>query len=144
MGKLTKDTQGIKNKCCWKEGLRKWNKNLAQIINDKGQAFKRYLSTETQANEIEYNRCRATAKKAASQNTRETCNNFVTKPEHDITKPKLRAYKMIRIPNNGTVEHVKINPIKRGTWLNYFQDLWSKESEIFCRSTNWRRNGNCS
>jgi hypothetical protein len=31
------------------KGLRKWNNNLAQIINNKKEAFKRHLSTETQA-----------------------------------------------------------------------------------------------
>jgi hypothetical protein len=27
------------------------------------------------------------------------------------------------------VEHVKLNPIKLESWLDYFQDLWSKQSE---------------
>jgi hypothetical protein len=37
---------------------------------------------------------------------------------------------MIIILNNDIVEHVKINAIKKEIWLNYFQDLWIKHSEI--------------
>jgi hypothetical protein len=35
--------------------IKKWNNNLAQITSDKRQAFKRYLSTEIQADKIKYN-----------------------------------------------------------------------------------------
>jgi hypothetical protein len=37
---------------------------------------------------------------------------------------------MIRILNNVIVEYVKINPIKKEIWLNYFHDPWSKQAEI--------------
>jgi hypothetical protein len=121
------ESLGMKNKWCQKKKLRKWNNNLTQIINDKRVAFMTYLSTETQADKIEYDRCRTTAKTVVCQNRCDTWNNFV---EHDIRKPKPTAYKMIRILNNDIVEHVKINPIKEQTWLNYFQDLWSRQSEI--------------
>jgi hypothetical protein len=37
----------MKKKWCQKKGLRKWDENLDQIINDKREAFKKYLSTGT-------------------------------------------------------------------------------------------------
>jgi hypothetical protein len=86
---------GKKNKQYWKKGLRKWNNNLAQIINNKTDKFKRQLSTETQADKIKYNKCRTTVKKAVCQNRCKTWHTLVTKLEHDITKPKPRDYKII-------------------------------------------------
>jgi hypothetical protein len=37
---------------------------------------------------------------------------------------------MIRILNNDIREQVEINPISKETWLNHFQHLWSKQSEM--------------
>jgi hypothetical protein len=79
--------------------------------------------------QIEYKRCRAIAKKTVRKNKRETRNNFVSKLENDITKPRPQTYKIIITLNNGIVEHVKLNPIKLESWLDYFQDLWSEQSE---------------
>jgi hypothetical protein len=90
------------------------------------EAIKRYLSVGTQADRIYYNRFRAIAKRAVCQNRHETWNMFVTMLEHDVTKLKLGVYKMTGILNNDIVEHFKINPIKKETWLNYFQDLSSR------------------
>jgi hypothetical protein len=54
MGKHTKDTQASSKRKFRNEkemvpekGLRKWDENLDQIANDKREAFKKYLSTET-------------------------------------------------------------------------------------------------
>jgi hypothetical protein len=32
-----------------------------------------------------------------------------------------------------TVEHVKLNQIKLGSWLDYFQNLWNEQSETLKR-----------
>jgi hypothetical protein len=50
----------------------------------KERQLRETLSIETQADKAEYNRRRATAKRAVRQNRHVTWNNFVTKPEHDI------------------------------------------------------------
>jgi hypothetical protein len=42
----------MKIKWCQKKGLRKWDENLVQIINDKREAFKKYLSTGTLEDQI--------------------------------------------------------------------------------------------
>jgi hypothetical protein len=34
-----KESLGMKKKWCWKKGLRKWDENLAQIINEKKRSF---------------------------------------------------------------------------------------------------------
>jgi hypothetical protein len=47
-----------------------------------------------------------------TQKQSETWNNFVSKLENDITKPRPQTYKIIRALNNDIVEHVKLNPIK--------------------------------
>jgi hypothetical protein len=58
-----KESLGMKQKWCRKKGLRKWDENLDHITNDKREAFKKYLSTGTLEDQIEYKRCRAIAKK---------------------------------------------------------------------------------
>jgi hypothetical protein len=50
---------------------------------DKRETFKKYLSTGTLEDQIEYKRRRATAKKTVRKNKRETWNNFVSKLEND-------------------------------------------------------------
>jgi hypothetical protein len=60
---VAKESLGMKNKWCRKKGLRKWDVNLDQITNDKREAFKKYLSTGTLEDQIEYKLCRAIAKK---------------------------------------------------------------------------------
>jgi hypothetical protein len=77
--------------------------------------------------QTEYKRCGAIAKKTVSKNKHETWNNFVPKLENDITKPRPQTYKIIRALNNDIVEHVKLNPIKLESWLDYFQVLWSDQ-----------------
>jgi hypothetical protein len=93
-----KESLGMKKKWCRKKGLRKWDENVHQIINNKRETFKKSLSTGTLENQIEYKRCRAIAKKTLCKNKRETWNNFVSKLENVITKP--RTYKIIRALNN--------------------------------------------
>jgi hypothetical protein len=63
------------------------------------------------------------------KNKRETWHNFVSKLENDITEPRPKTYKIIRALNNDVVEHVKLNPIKLESWLDYFQDLLSEQLE---------------
>jgi hypothetical protein len=64
------------------------DENLDQIINDKREAFKKYLSTGTLEYQIEYKLCRGIAKKTVSKNKPETWNNFVFKIESNTTKPR--------------------------------------------------------
>jgi hypothetical protein len=120
------ETFGMKKKWCRKKGLRKWDENLDQIINDKREASKKHLSTGTLEDQTEYTQCTAIAKKTVCKNKRETWNDFVSKLENYITKPRPKTYKIIRALNNDIVEHVKLNPIKLDSWLDYFQDLWSE------------------
>jgi hypothetical protein len=107
-----KEILGMKKKWYRKKGLRKWDENLDHIINDKREAIKKYLSTGTLEDQIEYKRCRAIVKKTVHKNKRETWNNFVSKLENDVTKPRPKTYKIFRALNNDVVEHVKLNPIK--------------------------------
>jgi hypothetical protein len=51
------------------------------------------------------------------KNKRETWNNFVSKLENDVTKPRPKSYKIIRALNNAIVDNVKLNPIKLESWL---------------------------
>jgi hypothetical protein len=98
MEKLTKDTQisskenfGDEKQMCRKNGLRKWNNNLAQIINDKIEALKKSLSTEIKPDKIKYNRYRAIAKTAACQNRHKTWNNFVNEAGTPYNKTETKS-----------------------------------------------------
>jgi hypothetical protein len=114
-----------------KKGLRKWDEHLAKVINDKREAHKKSLSTGSIEDEIEYKRCRAVAKREVRKNKREMWNTFVSRLENDVSKPRPKTYKIIRMLKNDTREQVKINPIKKEPWLQYFQDLWTQKEDIF-------------
>jgi hypothetical protein len=43
----------------------------------------------------------------------------------------LQAYKILEKLGNNVKENVKLNSIPHGTWLNYFQNLWSQVDEPF-------------
>jgi hypothetical protein len=107
-----KESLRMKKKWYREKGLRKCDENLDQIINDKREAIKKYLSIGTLEDQIEYKRCRAIVKKTVHKNKRETRNNFVSKLENDETKPRPKTYKIFRAFNNDVAEHVKLNPIK--------------------------------
>jgi hypothetical protein len=102
---------------CHKKAVRKRNNSLAQVISGEIKPCKRYLLRETEGDKIEYNRYTAIEKRTERQNRREIWNDFVTKLQKKL-KPK--AYKISRILKYDVVEHVKINPIKKETWLYYF------------------------
>jgi hypothetical protein len=58
------------------------------------------------------------SKKEVRKNKREMWNTFISRLENDISKPRPKAYKIIRMLKNDTREQVKINPIKRNPGCN--------------------------
>jgi hypothetical protein len=108
----------MKRKWCRKKGLRKWDEHLAKVINDKREAYNKSLSTGSTEDEIKYKRCRAVAKREVRKNKRETWNTFVSRLENDVSKPRPKTYKIIRMLRNYTREQVKINPIKKNPSCN--------------------------
>jgi hypothetical protein len=96
-----------------KKRFKEMDEHLAKVINDKREAYKKGLSAGSIEDEIEYKRCRAVAKREVRKNKREMWNTFVSRLENDVSKPRSKTYKIIRMLKNYTREQVKINPIKK-------------------------------
>lgn len=72
-----KESLGTKKKWNRKRGLRKWDDNVAKIITDKREALKKFQSTGTLVDEMEYRKKRALAKREVRKNHRKYRNDFV-------------------------------------------------------------------
>jgi hypothetical protein len=84
----------LKRKWNRKKGVRLWDEHIGKIINDKREAFRRFLSTNKLEDKIDYHRKRATAKHEVRKKHRETWETFVLQLKNDLTRPQPQTYKL--------------------------------------------------
>jgi tRNA splicing ligase len=77
-----------------KKGLRQWDEDTAKIIDDKRNAFKKYVSSKSIEDKIEYSRKKVTAKGEVTNRYRDAWHRFLSSLETDITKPIPIVYKV--------------------------------------------------
>ena len=120
-----KESLGEKRKWRKKKGLRKWDDEIEKVIQDKREAYKKYLSSKKEEDKIDYHKKRAIAKREVRKNHRQSWEEFVAYLENDITRPQQQTYKILKKLNNEVKDNLRINVISQETWLKYFQQLWS-------------------
>lgn len=77
MKQAAKESLGTKRKWSRKKGLGTWDDDIAKVISDKREAYKKYLSTKAEEDKIEYHRKRAIAKREVRKNHRHNWEEFV-------------------------------------------------------------------
>jgi hypothetical protein len=64
-----------------KKGVRLWDEHIGKVVNDKREAFRRFLSTNILEYKIDYHRKRAIAKREVRRKHRESWERFVSQLE---------------------------------------------------------------
>jgi len=59
---------------------------------------------------------------------RQCWETFVLRIKHDLHGRRINAYKIIKNLNRTEKDNLQLNPIKEHTWLDYYQKLWTKQS----------------
>ncbi|KAJ4440326.1 hypothetical protein ANN_08465 [Periplaneta americana] len=103
----TKKSLGTKRKWSRKKGLRTWDDNIAKVISDKREAYKKYLSTKEIEYKIEYHRKRAIAKREVRKIHRHNWEEFVAYLENDLYRPQPQTYKILKNLSNEMRENIK-------------------------------------
>lgn len=119
---------GTKRKWHRKKGLRNWDDNIKQIIENKREAYKQYICTKKEEDKINYHLKRAIAKREVRKYHRQNWDNFVSFLENDITRPQPQTYKILKLLNSETKDTARLNIISKETWLNYFTTLWHQNT----------------
>ena len=58
---------------------------------------------------------------------RQYWETFVSRIEHALHGRQINAYKIIRNLNGTEKDNLRLNPIVEHTWLDYYQNLWTKQ-----------------
>ena len=59
---------------------------------------------------------------------RQCWETFVSRIEHDLHGRHINAHKIIRNLNRTEKVNLRLNPKAEHTWLDYYQKLWTKQS----------------
>jgi hypothetical protein len=86
----------LKKKWNKKKEVRLWDEHIGKVVNDKREAFRRFLSTNILEDKIDYHRKRAIAKRGVRRKHRESWEIFVSQLENYITRPQPQTYKLIK------------------------------------------------
>ena len=79
------ESLGTKKKWLRRKGLRNWNDNIEKIVNDKREAYKKFLNSRKEVDKIEYKLKRAITKREVCKYHRKNWEKFVSFLENDIT-----------------------------------------------------------
>lgn len=110
----------MKNKWCRKRGTRKWDEEIANFIQEKQNAFNRYVATKSLENRIEYYKRRAIARREIKRKHRESWNKFVSDLERDVTRSHPRVYKILWNFGQVSREQLQINVVDKQKWGSIF------------------------
>jgi len=69
----------------------------------------------------------AFAKRETRKIKRQCWETFVSRIEYDLRGRQINAYKIIRNINRTEKDNLRLNPIVEHTWLDYYQNLWTKQ-----------------
>jgi len=59
---------------------------------------------------------------------RQCWETFVSRIEHDLHGRQINAYKIIKNINRTNEDNLQLNPRTEHTWFDYYQKLWTKQS----------------
>ena len=113
----------------WKN--RKWlrtqNDEIKQAIEEKKASYRKYLQRKTVEHYIEYKRHRAIVRKMTRRQRRDDWDKFVKTLERDITGTQRRSFKIFKQLQLQERGKLKIDPITKMEWKEYYGKLWNEQ-----------------
>lgn len=107
-------------------GLKFWNEELKEIIENKKQAYLKMISSANEVElKIDYKRKSAIAKRKVRQIKRNSWDRYISEIEHDAHGRQDKAYKIMKHLNKIDKDTLKLNSITEDEWLQYYKHLWT-------------------
>jgi len=121
------ETLGKRKKRRHKRRLILWNEDIKNLIENKKKPYLRYLTTSSETDKLEYKRLVAIVQRETRKIKRQCWETFVSRIEYDLHGRQINAYKIIRNLNRTEKDNLRLNSIVERTWLDYYQNLWTKQ-----------------
>jgi hypothetical protein len=90
------DSLRLKRKWNRKKGVRLWEEYIGKVVNNKREAFRRFLSRNKLEDKIDCHRKRAIIKHEVHKKLRKSWERFVSQMENYITRPQPQTYNIIK------------------------------------------------
>jgi hypothetical protein len=107
--------------------LRTWNDEIKLATEEKKASFQKYLQNKTVEHFTEYKKQRAIVR-TMTQKQRGDWEKFVKSLERDITgMQQRRGFKIFKQLQFQERDKIKINPISKAEWKEYYDKLWNEQ-----------------
>ena len=106
-----------------KKGLRIWNEEIKNAIENKGTAHQKYLQNPNEENFATYKIKRNIVKTIISKTHKESWGRFISRIESDIFGEQSMAYKVLKHRNRTNKVTIEITNIEDQKWINHFYGL---------------------
>lgn len=126
--KAANEATGTKKKYRKRKGLRIWNEEIKNVIENKRRAYQKYLQHPTKENLETYKIKRNIAKTIVSKTHNESWDRFMCNIETDIFGEQSMAYKVLKHLNWTNRDTIKINTIEDKNWIEHYKSLWCSNS----------------
>jgi len=125
----------------WKKRkwLRTWDDEIQRAIEEKKASYRKYLQNKTVAHYIEYKKHQAKVRKMTQRQRRDDWDKFFKTLERDITGIQRRGFKIFKQLQLQERDELKIDPITKTEWKEYYGKLWNEQGSEGEKGTEERR-----
>ena len=124
--KAAEESVGYKKRKNW-IWLRTWNEEIQLAIEEKKASYRKYLQNNTMEHYTEYKKHRAIVRKMTRKQRRDDWDIFLKTLERDITGTQRRGFKIFKQLQLREREKLKIDPITKMEWVEYYGKLWNEQ-----------------
>ena len=110
-----------------RRGLRIWNQEIEDAINEKQRAYLNKINHPSEINDEIYRQKRNYCKQITRTAHEESWDRFISTIEADIHGRQNIAYKVMRSMNSEEKDRLMINNIKKEEWIEHYRRLWQTD-----------------
>jgi Glu-tRNA(Gln) amidotransferase subunit E-like FAD-binding protein len=111
-----------------KKGLRIWNGEIKNAIENKRTAYQKYLQNPSEENLETYKIKRNMAKTIVSKTHKESWNRFMCRIEVDIFGEQSMAYKVLKHLNRTNKDTIETSNLEDQKCIEHYKRLWRSNS----------------
>ena len=126
--KTANEAIGTKRKYRRKKGLRIWNEEIKNAIENKRTAYRKYLQNSSEENYETYKITRNMAKAIVSETHEESWDGFICRIESDIFGEQNMAYRVLKHRSQTNKDTIAINNIEDKKWIQHYKNMWCTNS----------------
>jgi len=126
--KAANEAIGTKKKFRNKKGLRIWNEEIKNSIENKRTAYQKYLQNPSEGNLKTYKIKRNMAKTIVSKTHKESWNRFICRIEVHIFGEQSMDYKVLKHLNRTNKDTIEISNLDDKKCIEHYKRLWLSNS----------------